>query len=105
MPRGTYPDDQDEMQKILFSVAMAGDRLMLFDNVGTGFSIGGSALDRAVTARTVKGRILGRSEMTSELPMNVVFFVTGNNLGIKGDALRRVVPCRLETTEEHPEDP
>lgn len=103
MPRGNYPDDQDEMQKMLLSVAMSGDRLLLFDNVTTGFSIGGSALDRAVTARTMKGRILGKSEMTSELPMNVIFFVTGNNLGIKGDALRRVVPCRLETTEERPE--
>jgi len=103
MPRGTYPDDQDEMQKMLLSVAMGGDRLLLFDNVTTGFSIGGSALDRAITARTIKGRILGKSAMTSELPMNVTFFVTGNNLGIKGDALRRVVPCRLETTEERPE--
>jgi hypothetical protein len=104
MPRGSYPDDQDEMAKLLLSAAMGGDRLLLFDNVATGFSIGGSALDRTVTARTVRGRILGRSEMTSDLPMNVVFFVTGNNLGIKGDALRRIVPCRLETTEERPEE-
>jgi hypothetical protein len=104
MPRGSYPDDQDELQKMLLSVAMAADRLLLFDNVPTGFSIGGSALDRALTARTMKGRILGRSQMTPELPVDVVFFATGNNLGLRGDSLRRVVPCRLETAEERPEE-
>jgi hypothetical protein len=46
----------------------------------------------------------GKSEMTPVLPVNVVFFATGNNLGVRGDALRRIVPCRLETTEERPEE-
>jgi hypothetical protein len=104
MARGDYPDEQDEMQKMLLSVAMAADRLLLFDNVSTGFSIGGSALDRALTARTMKGRILGKSQMTPELAVDVVFYATGNNLGLRGDALRRVIPCRLETIEERPEE-
>jgi hypothetical protein len=104
MPRGAYPRDDEEMQKMLLSVAMAADRLILFDNVPTGFSVGGSALDRALTARTMKGRILGKSQMTPELPVDVVSYATGNNLGLRGDSLRRVVPCRLETAEERPEE-
>ena len=60
MARGAYPDDQSEMEKMLLSVALAGDRFVLFDNVASGFSVGGSALDRALTARTIKGRILGK---------------------------------------------
>jgi hypothetical protein len=104
MPRGDYPADQDEMQKMLLSVAMAADRLILFDNVPTGFNIGGSALDRALTARTMKGRILGKTQMTPELSVDVVFYATGNNLGLQGDSLRRVAPCRLETEEQHPEE-
>jgi len=104
MARGAYPDDQTEMDKMLLSVALAGDRFVLFDNITSGFCVGGSALDRALTARTMKGRILGKSDMTPELPVNVVFYATGNNLGVRGDALRRIVPCRLETTEERPEE-
>ncbi len=104
MARGAYPDEQSEMEKMLLSVAIAGDRFVLFDNVTSGFSVGGSAIDRALTARTMKGRILGRSEMTPELPVNVVFYATGNNLGVRGDALRRIVPCRLESTMERPEE-
>ena len=104
MPRGSYPADQDELQKVLLSVAMAADRLLLFDNVESGFAIGGTALDRALTARTMKGRILGRSEMTTDLPVDIVFYATGNNLGLRGDSLRRVIPCRLETEEQRPEE-
>ena len=103
MPRGSYSDNQDEMQKMILSAGLAADQLMLFDNVPSGSAIGGAALDRALTARTIKGRILGRSEMTPELTMDVVFFATGNNLAVKGDALRRVVPCRLESVVERPE--
>src|SRR5262249_19791240 len=31
-------------------------------------------------------------------------FATGNNVELRGDIPRRVVPCRLETAEEHPEE-
>ena len=104
MTCGNYSSDQVEMAKMLISAVMAGDRFVLFDNIAGGNSVGGSALDRFLTARTVKDRILGRSEMSPELPVNIVFYATGNNLGVKGDALRRIVHCRLETDQEHPED-
>jgi len=104
MARGAYPDDNVEMEKVILSIAMAGDRFVLFDNVPTGGAIGGPALDRALTGRTWKGRPLGRTEWTPELPLDCVFFATGNNLGLRGDALRRVVPCRLETQEDRPEE-
>jgi hypothetical protein len=104
MPRGSYPPDDSEMGKLLLSVALAADRFVMFDNVPTGFSVGGSALDRALTSRTIKDRILGQSAMTPELPFDTVLYATGSNLSLRGDALRRVVPCRLETEIERPEE-
>jgi hypothetical protein len=104
MARSGYPEQDVEMDKVLTAVAMAGDRVMMFDDIGAGGSVGGKSLDRALTARTYKGRILGRSQMTAELPMSTIFYATGNNIGMKGDALRRVIPCRLESTEERPEE-
>lgn len=98
------PEREEEMSKTLLAIALAGDPFVLFDNVPTGFSIGGASLDRALTAPTVKGRILGRSEMTAELPWNAIVFASGNNIGLRGDALRRVIPCRLEAQEERPEE-
>jgi hypothetical protein len=104
MPRSRYQSDDAEMDKTMLSIALAGDRLMLFDNVPGGFSIGGGSLDAALTGFTVKGRILGESRMSGDVPITTVFYATGNNLGLPGDALRRVVPARLESLYERPEE-
>lgn len=103
-PRQSYTDDQAEMSKKLLAIALEGDRLLLFDNVESGAAIGGAALDKAITARTIKDRILGKSQMTPELPFDTVVFASGNNLGVREDALRRVVNCRLESPLERPEE-
>lgn len=102
MPRTAYPDSDDEMRKRITSVALAGDRLMLLDNIAGTF--GGSALDGALTGTTWRDRILGRSEMTAELPLFTVWYATGNNIAVRGDVIRRVIPCRLESPEERPEE-
>lgn len=104
MARGNYSADDVEMHKTLLSIALAGDQLVLFDNVAGGGSIGGPALDRFLTARTMNGRILGRSEMTGDVEVNTVLYATGNNLGLKGDSLRRIVPIPLQSPEERPEE-
>jgi hypothetical protein len=102
MPRTAYPDSDEEMRKRITATALAGDRLMLIDNIATTF--GGSSLDSALTASSWQDRKLGASEMTPPLPLFVVWYATGNNVGLRGDVLRRVVPCRLEAKDEHPEE-
>ena len=42
--------------------------------------------------------------MTAGMPMFTVWFATGNNLTFRGDILRRVLPCRLQSPEERPEE-
>lgn len=102
MPKTSYPDNDEEMRKRITATALAGDRMMLIDNVATTF--GGSALDSAITAASWKDRMLGSLQMTPELPLFTVWFATGNNVNLRGDILRRVVPCRLETQFERPEE-
>ena len=102
--RTAFPEHDEEMRKMIISIAVEGDRLMLIDNVATGAALGGASLDGVLTGTTVKGRILGRTEMSREVPIYTVWFATGNNLGIKGDLLRRVVPFRIESPHERPEE-
>jgi hypothetical protein len=102
MPRTAYPDNDEEMRKRITATALAGDRLMLIDNIATTF--GGGAIDSALTAPTWKDRKLGVSEMTAELPLFTVWFATGNNVQLKGDIVRRIIKCRLDTKEERPEE-
>jgi hypothetical protein len=65
--RTAFPETDEELRKRITSIAIAGDRLMLFDNIAHAF--GGSSLDAALTGTTWRDRILGRSELTAELPL------------------------------------
>jgi putative DNA primase/helicase len=78
--------------------------MILFDNLATGSLLGGPSLDRVVTSAQICGRVLGTSEMTISLPMRAIIFATGNNPGFRGDTRRRVVPCRLVSQHERPEE-
>ncbi len=101
MPRVPQPGDDDEMRKRITAILLAGDETVLIDNATHG--IGGSALDELLTAEVWRDRVLGKSEMTQELPATTVWSVTGNNLSVIGDCVRRVMPIRIESREERPE--
>lgn len=101
MARTSYPDDPAELRKAITAIALAGDRLVLLDNIAGDFR--SPALEAALTGTTWKERILGRSEMSAELPLLCVWYATSNNCELKGDLVRRVVPVRLEPRTESPE--
>jgi hypothetical protein len=97
----TYTDDQDELRKRITSLALSGDRLVLFDNLEGKF--GNAVLDAALTATTWKDRVLGVNRMM-EAPLFMTWFATGNNVTIRADTSRRVCHVRLESPEEKPEE-
>lgn len=98
----SFPEKDDELEKILGGLAIEGASVVDFDNVTRVF--GGGPLDRVLTARDeVKLRILGRSE-TPSLRWRATLLFTGNNLVFAGDTTRRVLVARLESDLERPED-
>jgi len=101
MPVSSYAHDSDEMRKKLTAIAIAGDRLILFDNLEGVF--GNDSLDRALTSTRWKDRILGKSEEV-ELPLIPAWYATGNNVQVAADTLRRIIHIRLDCLNEHPED-
>ena len=102
MARKTLPSDDDEMRKVITSIAIEAAPSVLFDNAAA--MIGSAALDAALTSETWSDRILGKSETTGELLMRTIFAATGNNLSFKADTARRVLICQLESMLECPED-
>ncbi|MGA2060002.1 MAG: primase-helicase zinc-binding domain-containing protein [Thermoguttaceae bacterium] len=102
MPRMTVPRDDEEIRKRITAVAISGEQIILLDNVSGNF--GSQSLDAALTARTWSDRILGSSEMASNLPLYVTWFATGNNVQLQADTARRVCHIRLESPEENPEE-
>lgn len=101
MPASSYTNDGDETRKRITAIALAGDLLVLLDNIeGT---LGNAALDRALTATRWCDRMLGRLEEIN-LPLSVAWFATGNNVRITGDTLRRTLHVRLDVLAEKPEE-
>jgi hypothetical protein len=104
MTRTRYYHDPVETDKQIVATCLSGDLVVMFDNIENGGQFGNAAIDAASTGQTYRGRILGKSEMTPDLDLVTVFFVSGNNLALCGDTPRRIVPCRLESLLEHPEE-
>jgi putative DNA primase/helicase len=101
-PRTPHTTDDEEVRKQITAHAIAGDALVLIDNVVR--PLGCASLDAALTCSTWKGRILGKSENTAELPMRTTWLATGNNLIFAADTSRRTLRIRLESPLENPED-
>ena len=102
MARMALPRDDDEFRKRITALAVAGEPLILIDNiVGT---LGSASLDAALTATSWSDRILGQSAMASGVPLYAVWFATGNNVILAADTARRALHIRLESPEENPEE-
>jgi hypothetical protein len=96
----TYTQDENELRKRITSLALAGDRLVLLDNLAGRF--GNAVLDAALTATAWSDRLLGGNR-TTVLPLYMTWYATGNNVAVAGDTARRSCHIRLESPEERPE--
>jgi hypothetical protein len=96
-----YTSDENELRKRITSLALAGDRLVLFDNLDGAF--GNGVLDAALTGMAWKDRVLGINKM-AEAPLYMTWYATGNNVLVAADTARRICHVRLESPEEKPEE-
>lgn len=94
--------DPEEQRKAILAIALEGERLVVLDNASG--SVGSPTFDAALTATSVRGRILGKTERSPDVPLFITWIVTGNNLTLKGDLHRRVLMCRLLPQQERPEE-
>jgi hypothetical protein len=96
-----YTADEDELRKRITSLALAGDRLVLLDNLEGRF--GNATLDAALTGTVWKDRLLGVNRM-AEAPLLMTWYATGNNVAVHADTVRRICHIRLESPLENPEE-
>lgn len=99
-PALTWPPQEDEAEKRLGASVMAGDAVILLDNIET--PLRGACLNSLLTQPTVSLRMLGRSQMV-RLGAAVLILATGNNLVLLGDLSRRFLVARLDPHTERPE--
>jgi hypothetical protein len=98
----TAPENDAEARKLITSIAIEGDSVVLIDNIGPqGFGL--PSLDAAFTSTTWKDRLLSRNE-TIELPMLTTWCASGNNVTMRADTARRVAHISLDSPLENPEE-
>jgi hypothetical protein len=99
----TYTGDDDEDRKRLIATLLAGDAVVVFDNV-TKPMYGFATLFQALTGENVDDRLLG-TNTTVRVASCTTFVVTGNNATISGkDLSNRVLKCRIDACMEKPEE-
>jgi hypothetical protein len=99
-PAMAFGASNEETEKRLASAMMAGDQLLMIDNVTR--PVEGELLCSMLTQSSVTTRILGKSQMVV-LPSTCLVTVTGNNLTFTNDVSRRVVTCRMDAQVERPD--
>ena len=99
-PVMAYTHEREELRKRVTTLAAAGERLVLLDNLAG--VVGNDVLDAALTADRWKDRLLGGNAVYDG-PLYVTWFATGNNVQFQADTGRRVCPIRLESPDERPE--
>ena len=99
---GVFPRTEEELNKSITTHAIEATPCVVFDNIAG--KLGGEALDAALTAGVWKGRILGASKSSGDLPLTTVFVATGNNLQYGSDFARRALPIRIASDDDRPED-
>jgi hypothetical protein len=93
-------DDDDENRKVIGASILEGCPHIAIDNVDV--DLKGAAFCELISSPAMRPRILGKSDLP-ETPTNMLVTITGNNLTIIGDSVRRVVMCRLDAQVERPE--
>lgn len=92
--------DEAECEKRLGSALLAGDPVLLFDNIEA--PVRGQLINSVLTQESVSIRILGQSAM-QRINARALSLMTGNNLSIHGDLTRRVLVAEIDPRDERPE--
>ncbi len=92
VPKRSPAGDNDEWRKELLAAALEGAAYFAIDNVAE--PLGAAALDSAITAGRITGRILGLSR-EAVVSIRWTWAATGNNIVVRGDLARRCYWIRL----------
>ncbi|MEI8244907.1 MAG: hypothetical protein WCI51_03705 [Lentisphaerota bacterium] len=91
------PGSDDEFRKLLLAICIAGDPFFFISNFKD--HLESQALEQAATSAFIKGRILGKTEL-STAANRAIYALTSNRGTISPDLERRVLDIRLEFLEE-----
>ncbi len=99
MPAMALPENRDETDKTITSILTEGREIAYFDNIN--HSIDSGTLASAMSSRNYGARILGKTQ-TVDTPVNCMWVLTGNNVTMSGELLRRCIAIMLDANMGNP---
>lgn len=96
----SWPKDEEELRKRVTSHLMAGDPVVVFDNLDRKMRTGVWA--GALTANVWSDRVM-RENRIANCPNRSMWIATGNNIALGGDIGRRFWTIDMDTNLAHPE--
>src|SRR5262249_31752222 len=96
----TASKSMEETEKRIGAVLLEGISLISLDNCT--HELSGELLCQLSERPVIRIRVLGQSSMPS-CECHTMVFATGNNIGFRGDMVRRGLVCELEALDERPE--
>ena len=102
MPVSGVPREEVEMKKSVEALLRYNPEMVCFDNIPDGHTFRSETLARVMTSSEMSARILGVSE-NMVLPTNVLWLLTGNNVGLGNDELTRFMRVNLSPNSFNPE--
>jgi hypothetical protein len=97
----TEGGDDNEWRKRITANLIRLPFFILIDNIRK--KLDSSNLSAALTATVWTDRIMGLSEI-AEVPIDTLWYATGNNVETSDEVARRIVPIRLSPMEERPHE-
>lgn len=94
-----WPTADEDQEKLLSTYANASPPGIVLDNVKG--VLGGSALEQTLTSESVEFRQLGGLSLRT-LPWRSVVMISGNNVAVTDDMVRRTLMTRIESPLENP---
>ena len=92
------PKREEEMNKVIGSELILGTEVIVLDNVNENTINTSDALSSAISEKTIRFRLLGKSKMiTAE--NTATYIMTGNNVDASTDLIDRACFIRLEVTK------
>jgi putative DNA primase/helicase len=96
-------DGAEELRKQFDSAQLEGASGIFLDNFHKGRAVDGIVIAQSLSQAQRKVRILGQTR-TVDVPCGQLLVVTGNNIRVVADLVRRFMRCRLDAKMERPHE-
>lgn len=97
----SFPKQQEETRKRITAILRENQVIAVFDNIANGTTLDSPELAALITSTQWKDRLLGVSKVIT-VPNKTVWCITGNNITLTPELLRRSVVIELQPKQKDP---